>query len=83
MHFFNCSKDSIFTIISDNPILQRLREEKEHKISGGFYHELQIRMTYNLNQIEGSTLNEEQTRIDYNRYIIKRFEIYSTIADIN
>ena len=60
--FFNCSQDGIFTIISDNPILQILRDEKEHKISGGFYHELQIRMTYNSNHIEGSTLNEEQTR---------------------
>ena len=48
--------------VSDNPILQRLREEKEHKISGGLYHELQIRMTYNSNRIEGSKLSEDQTR---------------------
>lgn len=60
--FFSCSVDDIYVVISDNPILQRLREEKNHKISGGFYHELQIRMTYNSNHIEGSSLSEEQTR---------------------
>lgn len=49
--------------ISDNPVLQILRDEKEGKISGGLYHELQIRMTYNSNHIEGSRLTEEQTRL--------------------
>ena len=48
--------------ISDNSILQRLRDEKDMKLPGGLYHELQIRMTYNSNHIEGSMLSEEQTR---------------------
>ena len=60
--FFRCNEEAIYTKISNNPILQRLIEEKENKISGGLYHELQIRMTYSSNHIEGSTLNEEQTR---------------------
>ena len=30
---------------------------------GGLYHELQVRMTYNSNHIEGSTLTEDQTRL--------------------
>ena len=60
--FFACDEEDIYTKVASNPILQRLIEEKEHKISGGLYHELQIRMTYNSNHIEGSTLNEEQTR---------------------
>ena len=30
---------------------------------GGLYHELQVRMTYNSNHIEGSKLSEEQTRL--------------------
>lgn len=60
--YFSCKADSLFFVISDNPILQRLREEKKHKISGGLYHELQIRVTYNSNHIEGSKLSEEQTR---------------------
>ena len=46
-----------------NAILQILREEKEAKISGGLYHELQIQMTYNSNHIEGSKLTNEQTRM--------------------
>ncbi len=49
--------------VSDNKILQVLREEKEMKLSGGLYHELQVRMTYNSNHIEGSKLSEEQTRL--------------------
>ena len=49
--------------ISDNKILQMLREEKELKLSGGLYHELQVRMTYNSNHIEGSKLSEDQTRL--------------------
>ena len=46
-----------------NAVLQILREEKGAGISGGFYHELQVRMTYNSNHIEGSRLTEEQTRM--------------------
>ena len=49
--------------VSDNKILQVLREEKEMKLSGGLYHELQVRMTYNSNHIEGSKLSEYQTRL--------------------
>ena len=49
--------------VSDNRILQVLREEKEIKLSGGLYHELQVRMTYNSNHIEGSKLSEDQTRL--------------------
>lgn len=48
--------------ITHSPILKRLREEKDHKISGGLYHELQILMAYHSNHIEGSSLSKEQTR---------------------
>lgn len=48
--------------VSDNKILQLLREEKDIKLPGGLYHELQVRMTYNSNHIEGSKLSEDQTR---------------------
>jgi len=61
--FFGCEPSDICKEVSDNPILQILREEMEHKISGGLYHELQIRMTYNSNHIEGSKLTEDQTRL--------------------
>lgn len=48
--------------MSDNKLLQLLRDEKEIKLPGGLYHELQVRMTYNSNHIEGSKLSEDQTR---------------------
>ena len=61
--FFACEKEDIFTEVSDNKILQALREEKYAKISGGIYHETQVRLTYNSNRIEGSRLSEDQTRL--------------------
>lgn len=60
--FFDCAEETLYTVVPNNPILRQLREEKDVGISGGIYHELQIRMTYNSNHIEGSCLNEEQTR---------------------
>lgn len=61
--YLGCNPENLCREISDNHILQILRDEKEAKISGGFYHELQIRMTYNSNHIEGSQLSEDQTRL--------------------
>lgn len=61
--YFVCSQEDICREVSDNNILQVLREEKDAKVSGGLYHETQIRLTYNSNRIEGSTLSEEQTRL--------------------
>ena len=61
--FFDCKKEDLFSEISDNSILQVLREEKNAKISGGLYHETQVRLTYNSNRIEGSKLSEDQTRL--------------------
>lgn len=48
---------------TNNVLLQRLREEKSIRMPGGLYHELQVRMTYNSNRIEGSKLGEDQTRL--------------------
>ncbi len=62
-NFLNCTPQDLYKVICDNRILQILKEEKEAKISGGLYHELQVRMTYNSNHIEGSKLNEDQTRL--------------------
>ena len=47
---------------SDNPLLNKLKEEKDMKLSGGIYHKTQIELTYNSNHIEGSTLSHDQTR---------------------
>lgn len=61
--FLGCDVHSLYQEKSDNLILQTLREEKEGRVSGGLYHELQVRMTYNSNHIEGSRLTEDQTRM--------------------
>ena len=58
-----CGVSDLCREISDNTILQILRDEKDAGISGGLYHELQVRMTYNSNHIEGSRLTEAQTRM--------------------
>ena len=61
--YFACRPTDIYRVLSDNPILQALRDEKSAGVSGGLYHELQVRMTYNSSHIEGSRLTEEQTRL--------------------
>ena len=61
--YLETSPDHLMREISSNCILQTLRDEKEIKLSGGLYHELQVRMTYNSNHIEGSRLSEDQTRL--------------------
>ena len=61
--YLRCSPDELYRAISNNELLQTLRDEKSIRMSGGLYHELQVRMTYNSNHIEGSKLSEEQTRL--------------------
>lgn len=61
--YLGCDAGLLCREKSENAILQILRDEKEAGISGGLYHELQVRMTYNSNHIEGSRLTEEQTRM--------------------
>ena len=61
--FFGCSANELYQVISDNRLLQTLRDEKNIRMPGGLYHELQVRMTYNSNHIEGSKLSEDQTRM--------------------
>ena len=61
--YLGCDSSLLCREISSNAILQILRDEKGAKISGGLYHELQVRMTYNSNHIEGSRLTEDQTRL--------------------
>lgn len=61
--FLKCRPEDLFEEKSDNPLLQVLRDEKKAGVSGGIYHELQVRLTYNSNHIEGSRLTEDQTRM--------------------
>lgn len=64
--------------VKATPLLKRLREEKEGKMSGGIYHRTQIDLTYNSNHIEGSKLTHEQTR-----YIFETNTIGITDESIN
>jgi len=43
-------------------ILEKLLEERNHKLKGGLFHKTQVNLTYNTNRIEGGKLSEEQTR---------------------
>ena len=43
-------------------LLEILREQKRNNQHGGIYHKLQIELTYNSNNIEGSMLTHDQTR---------------------
>lgn len=61
--FLDCSASDLCQVVSDNVLLQTLRDEKAARMPGGLYHELQVRMTYNSNHIEGGKLSEDQTRL--------------------
>ena len=60
--YIGVPSEQLMREISNNKILQILRDEKDMNLPGGLYHELQVRMTYNSNHIEGSKLSEDQTR---------------------
>lgn len=72
--FFGCKKEDLFSEVCDSKVLQVLREEKNAKISGGLYHETQIRLTYNSSRIEGSKLSEDQTRFIFETNTIEAEE---------
>lgn len=61
--FLDCKPEELCRTVSENALLQTLRDEKGIRMPGGLYHELQVRMTYHSNRIEGSTLSEDQTRL--------------------
>lgn len=60
--FLECTPEDLCQSRTDNVLVQTLRDEKSIRLSGGLYHELQVRLTYNSNHIEGSQLSEDQTR---------------------
>ena len=47
---------------SNIDVLDALREQKEMKLKGNLYHNVQISFSFNSNAIEGNNLTEEQTR---------------------
>lgn len=68
--YLGCQKEELFSVVSGNAILRALMEEKNARISGGIYHETQVRLTYNSNRIEGSRLSEDQTRLIFETHTV-------------
>lgn len=68
--------------VKETPLLKRLREEKEGKVSGGIYHRTQIDLTYNSNHIEGSKLTHEQTRYIFETNTIGITDVSVNVDDI-
>lgn len=51
-------------------VVNTLLHEKKSKISGGFYHKLQVDFAYNSNHMEGSRLTHEQTRYIFETHTV-------------
>lgn len=60
--YLHCRPEDLCEEKSDNPLLQRLCEEKAAGILGGICEELQVRMTWNSSHMEGNRLTCEQIR---------------------
>ncbi len=69
-------------LMVENIILKTLQTEMKLKVSGGLYHETQIKLTYNSNHIEGSKLTEDQTRYIFETKTIGELPSSVQIDDI-
>ena len=84
--YLNCNIQDIISFEEDvnNFLVKQLLEEKNMKLKGGIYHQIQIKFAYNSNHIEGSKLSEEQTRYIYETHsLISNEEEAISIDDIN
>lgn len=84
--YLQCNIENIISFKTDikNNLLKQLLEEKEIKLKGGIYHNIQVKFAYNSNHIEGSRLSEEQTRYIYETHsLISDKEEVVSINDIN
>ena len=77
--YLDVSFDDICKI---NYILQTLDRQRVMKLSGGLYHETQVKLTYNSNHIEGSCLTEEQTRYIFETKTIGNLPSNVTFDDV-
>lgn len=84
--YLQCNIEDIISFEKniENNLLKQLLEEKEMKLKGGIYHNIQVKFAYNSNHIEGSRLSEEQTRYIYETHsLISDKEEVVSINDIN
>ena len=67
-------------MMKENKIYQTLFEEYSNGYKNGLYHKTQILFAYNSNHIEGSSLNQDQTRsiFETNSFIANREQIIKT-----
>lgn len=63
-------------------ILRILKEQKESKLKGNLYHNIQIKFSYNTNRIEGSQLSEEETRHIFETNTLINNESTTNVDDI-
>lgn len=84
--YLNCNIQDVisFEETINNSLVKQLLEEKNMKLKGGIYHQIQIKFAYNSNHIEGSRLSEEQTRYIYETHsLISDKDEAISIDDIN
>lgn len=85
---WNIPEDAVLTEKSkdkkstDNPLLDRLKAEKDMKLKGGIYHRTQIDLTYNSNKIEGNKLSHDQTRFIFETNTIGASDQNINVDDI-
>lgn len=75
--YFHCPVSELCWPVSENPLLQRMQEEKSIGLSGSLYHEVQIHLTYHSSHMEGNRLSEEQTRMIFETNSLAITEIIS------
>ena len=83
--YFDCQPGAILSYekeIDEESILFKLKEEQSIKLKGGLYHQTQVRLAYNSNHMEGSSLTEEQTRSIYETQTIGVTQGNEKIDDI-
>lgn len=68
--------------LNKNYFLEALRDEKNHALKGGIYHQIQIDMTFNSNHIEGNKLTNDETRYIFETRTIG-FENENKTFDVN
>lgn len=79
----NCEICDIVEIEKDiSLILSKLLEEKAIRLPNTLYHEIQIMFAYNSNRIEGSKLNEEDTRYIYETNTIEGVKNTNDIIEV-
>lgn len=63
-------EDLVYISHQTSQLLSQILQEKQMRLHGSLYHEIQVLFTYNSNHIEGSRLNEDETRYIYETHTV-------------